>query len=63
MPFGPWTVRYRHGKFYVAHRESRTRYPADDRLHARRLARCLNQGADFFGAKRLMQAILRDLGK
>jgi hypothetical protein len=56
----PWTVRYRHGKFYVQHRESRARYPADDRLHAVRLAQCLNQGADFFGAKKLMLAILRE---
>ena len=59
----PWTVRYRHGKYYVAHRESRTRYPADDRVHANRLARCLNRGVDFFGAKKLMRAIFRDAGE
>jgi hypothetical protein len=56
-----WVARYRHGRYVVQHRESRTRYPADDRRHAVRLARCLNQGADFFGATKLMLAILRDV--
>lgn len=53
-----WTVRYRHGSYSVAHRDSRVRYPADDRLHARRLARALNRGTDFFGARKLMLKML-----
>ncbi|HVK08808.1 MAG TPA: hypothetical protein VM597_08540 [Gemmataceae bacterium] len=57
-----WVARYRHGRYYVQHRESRTRYPADDRLHAVRLAQCLNRGADFFGAKRLTAVIFREIG-
>ena len=57
----PWVARYRHGKYFVQHRESRVRYPADDRRHAVRLAQCLNQGADLFGVKKLMLRILCDV--
>jgi hypothetical protein len=56
-----WVARFHHCKFFVQHRDSRTRYQADDRLHAVRIARCLNQGAELFGAKKLMMAMLRDL--